>query len=95
MVDNEDLFVEATPFLGIARIPTFRVKDFLDALCTLLEPVGKAEQFSSTPRDAGGESYSEIKALFADEDVAAEVLKKVNGAMCFGRKLQMAFAQEF
>lgn len=84
-----------TPFLGIARVPTWKEEEFKDALRHLLEPLGGAEEFATDVHDEGGEFYSEISARFEDEIVAATVLNAINGALCHGRKLQVSFAPEF
>lgn len=92
VVDNSTI---PTPFLGIARVPTWCEEQFKDALRTLLDTVGGSEQFSTICHEAGGEYYSEITARFLDEKIAAEVLEKINGSVCLGRKLHIAFAPEF
>lgn len=86
---------EPTPFLGIARVPTWMEQDFKTALRIILDTVGGAEEFATDVHEAGGEFYSEISARFADEEVAGAVLEKINGFLCFGRRLQVSFAPEF
>lgn len=86
-----------TPFLEIARVPTWMEEKFKIALVDLLHSLGKelrVKEIAIDPQEAGGEFYSEISARFEDEVVAQQVLEKINGVLCHGRLLQVAFAPD-
>ncbi|CZT17979.1 uncharacterized protein RCC_03818 [Ramularia collo-cygni] len=95
MTESEGLAAVPTPFLGVARVPTWMEEDFKTALRDILDKIGGAEELATDVHDSGGEFYSEITARFVDEEEAGKVLEKINGALCFGRKLQVSFAPNF
>lgn len=78
--------------LGIARIATWRLKDFTSSLGTLIAEHGQIEDVLGKEIVHGGESVTDVFVQFRSELVAETVKDKISGVLLEGRKLQVEFA---
>ncbi|KAK6392213.1 hypothetical protein LTR65_003985 [Meristemomyces frigidus] len=82
-----------TDTLGLARLSTWRVEAFQEAVEKLIDQHGFAfEEITTTEVVHGGESVTDVCVKFRSELVAEVVKELIDGQMVEGRKLQVKFA---
>ncbi|RMY97619.1 hypothetical protein D0862_07973 [Hortaea werneckii] len=79
--------------LGLARLATWRMRDFREGVEKLLEEqrVGFAEMITEETVH-GGESVTDVRLRFRDQGQAEMASGKLEGQMVVGRKLQVRSA---
>ncbi|KAI7198558.1 hypothetical protein D0869_14350 [Hortaea werneckii] len=76
--------------LGVARIATWRMRDFREGVEKLLEEEGvEFAELSAEVTVHGGESVTDVRLRFRDEGAAEVARGKLEGRMVGGRKLQV------
>ena len=83
---------EPTRKLGIARIATWHLGDFLEAIERLVKEHGQIGEATTSELIHGAESVTDVYIEFPSEMVADMVREKIDGEVLLKRKLQIAFA---
>lgn len=79
--------------LGVARVATWRLRDFREGVEKLLKEEGvDYEELSTQETVHGGESVTDVKLRFRDPGLAEMARGKLEGQMVGGRKLQVRIA---
>ncbi|KAH9807437.1 hypothetical protein Tdes44962_MAKER10462, partial [Teratosphaeria destructans] len=82
-----------TATLGLARLSSWRVKVFGEAVVKVMEEMGgKAPALRVEPMVHGGERVSDVWAVFEDAVEADVVRELIQGVVVAGRRLQVSFA---
>lgn len=85
--------VTTSDTLGVARVATWRLRDFREGVEKLLKEEGvEYVELSTQETVHGGESVTDVRLRFRDPGQAEMARGKLEGQMVGGRKLQVRIA---
>lgn len=83
---------QITHTLGIARLATWKLEEFMQALRPVILQHGVIEDVATEDLLHGGESVTDVYVRFRSELVAEVVKANIDGEVVHGRKLQVKYA---